>query len=341
MDTPNRPNAFMFFLILFSFVGQLILGFALAFYSIMRDVAETGYLSPNVYDMAMPGMPIWLLIIISQVVFIGIPCVVYLIMHRGRIREILPLRRLGGKNFLMVTGMSIAIIPAVLLLSMITSTIFGNALEGMMDGLVDEGGLILVLILIPILPSIFEEVALRGIVFSGYTRVKIFTAAVVNGLFFGILHMNFNQFSYAFVIGFLMCYFIWYTKSLWAPVLCHFVINGINSLLGYIGMNLDLEGLQEAATDAAQGVNLTATQQLLFDFAVYGVIALLFVGIFIAIYIPFKRHNLARNEAEGVVTDTYAAAKAAGEPVPKALTWGFSATLGLGLFLMISMQWVI
>jgi hypothetical protein len=121
-------------------------------------------------------------------------------------------------------------------------------------------------------------------------------------------------------------------------------------------MNIDAEGLQEAAADAMRGVDITATQQLFFDFAVLGVVALAFFGIFIAIYIPFKRHNLARNEAEGVITDTHAAYMAASATVeageiagetaerpvipiaPKVLTWGFWATMALGLGLMIAMQ---
>jgi len=111
-------------------------------------------------------------------------------------------------------------------------------------------------------------------------------------------------------------------------------------LLGYIGMNIDVEGLQAQAEYAATGFDLTATQELIMGLVSLGAIAAVFFGGFIAIYIFFKRHNLERNEREGVITDTHAAAKHEGEPVPKVMTWGFWATLALGLALMISMQWV-
>ena len=326
----------MFYMLLFSLGMQLILGFVIAFFGIIRQTAETGHV--DAYSINMPSIPAWALIVFAQVVLIGVPCLVYLIIHRKNIREILPLRRLGIVNIIMVTGMSITIFPAVMFLGAITTAIFGNPVQETMSDLANQGGIWLMLILIPILPSIFEEVALRGIVFAGYTKVKIFTAAIINGLFFGILHQNFNQFSYAFVIGFKMCYMMWYTKSLWAPVLSHFVINTLGSLLGYIGMNIDMDAMQAEAQYAASGIDLTATQELILGFVAIGSVALAFFGGFIAIYIFFKKHNIARNEKEGVITNTHAAAVSAGEPIPKALTWGFWATLALGIALMVSMQ---
>jgi membrane protease YdiL (CAAX protease family) len=144
-------------------------------------------------------------------------------------------------------------------------------------------------------------------------------------------------------MGFILCYFIYYTKSLWAPVLAHFVINSIGSMMAAIAFAVDMESL-EALSDAttaevAEGIGF---------YIGFGIFALVFAGIFIAIYIKFKRHNLARNEEEGIITDTHAAyvaetaaAAEAGEwaeQPPKVLTWGFWATCGLGLALMIITQ---
>ena len=318
MDTPNKPNIFMLFLLLFSVGMQLTLAVVVDIFSIRH-------------------IPAWILVIFSQVVVIGIPCAIYLIIHRKNIREILPLRRLGLHNTLMIIGMSIAIIPLANLLGAITAAVFGNPIAGTMGALADEGGIWLLLILISVLPSIFEEVALRGIVFSGYARVKIFTAAIINGLFFGILHQNFTQLSYAFVLGFVMCYMMWYTKSLWAPILCHFVINLIGSLMAYAGREIISPTLQEEAQYALSGVDVVATQELLQGVGVLSVVSLIFFGVFILIYTFFKKHNLRRNEEESIVTDTYTDAIRSGTNPPKAMTWGFWAAVCFGFLLMISM----
>jgi len=311
----------MLFLLLFSVGMQLAL-----------------YLVVDIFSIT--HIPAWMFVIFSQVMVIGIPCAIYLAMHRKNIREILPLRRLGLHNVFMIIGMSIAIIPLANLLGAIVAAVFGNPIAGTMGALADEGGLWLLLILISILPSIFEEVALRGIVFSGYKSVKIFTAATVNGLFFGILHQNFTQFSYAFVIGFVMCYMMWYTKTLWAPILCHFVINVIGALMSYIGRSIDSSALQEEVQYALSGADVAATQELWQGLGVLGAVALVFFGIFILIYFFFKKHNLRRNAADGVVTDTHAALLAKGLPAPKAATWGFWAALSFGFLLMISLHMI-
>jgi len=339
MDTPNRPNAFMFFWLLFSVFASVLLGVVIGIFAAAQQLAETGTVSADATMLALEQIPMWVMVVFSQVFIFGVPCMIYLTIHRKRIREILPLRRLGARNVLMVIGMSIAIYPLAMLLSAITATFFDSPISGVADSLANEGGLWLLLILFPILPSIFEEVFMRGIIFSGYVNVKIFTAAIVNGLFFGIVHQNFNQFSYAFVLGFVMCYLMWYTKSLWAPVLCHFVVNALGSLLMYAGLGIDTSAVMGEAQYAASGLDASATSELLLAFAYLGGLAAVFFGGFLLIYRAFKRHNLKRNENEGVVTDTYAAAIAAGRPQPAVVTWGFLGAVLLGFILMIYQQW--
>jgi len=313
VHTPEKANNFMFGLLVFFVGGQLIFAMAI----------PLGIIN-------LENFPIWLQVIVVQVGFIGIPCAAYLIAHRQNIRQILPLRPLGLMNTLMVIGMSIAIYPLTLLIGAIFGAIFGSPIGYMMTDFIDESGIWLMLLLVPVLPSIFEEVALRGIVFSGYKSVKIFTAALINGLFFGILHLNLHQFSYAFILGFIMCYMMWYTKSLWAPILCHFVVNTLATLLLYIGMGIDGEGLAAEVEYGVSGVDMTATQEFLDGLIVVGGVALVFFGIFIVIYRAFKRHNLARNDAAGIATDTYAPAERG-----RVLTWSLVATVALGLVMMI------
>jgi len=310
----------MFFLMLSIVVLSELLGFALL-------------LSGNV------NVPGWFGLVLAQVVLIGVPCGIYLLMHRKKIRDILPMRKLGGKNVAMVFFMSVAIFPVAFFLNVVTTLIFGNPMQETMEAIRHESGFILMLILFPILPSIFEEVALRGIVFSGFTKVKIFTAALINGLFFGILHQNFNQFSYAFVLGFIMCYMMYYTKSIWAPVLCHFVINLTGVLLQYVITRfVDLNAMEEAAQVIESP--LPEWVETLIALGVFALFAIIAMGIFIGIYIKFKKHNLQRNEADGIVTDTYAQAIAEGETKPEAFTWGFWGALVIGILWMILLQMV-
>ena len=61
---------------------------------------------------------------------------------------------------------------------------------------------------------------------SGYQFLGKWKAAFVSALLFGLLHMNPQQFPYAFVVGFIFSFLVERTNSLYASILPHMVING-------------------------------------------------------------------------------------------------------------------
>lgn len=91
---------------------------------------------------------------------------------------------------------------------------------------------------------------------SHYRHVRVFTASLMSGLFFGIIHMNLNQFLYAFFLGTLFSIILHITGSIVCPMIMHFVVNGINLGLSYVAANPMIQEL----TDASQ-VNLDTIGQ--------------------------------------------------------------------------------
>jgi len=309
----------MFILIGVGILLQLVIGMILGVVMIVNP------------EFSIGDIPFWALILGSQVLTFGIPCSIYLLIKRKHIKEILPLRPLGWLNVLMIIGLSLMIQPLFMLINAVSQLIFPNVILDAMMGVNLEGGLWLTLLIVAVVPSIFEEVAFRGIGFVGYKSVKISTAAIINGLVFGIIHMNMNQFLYAFMLGAVFCYFMYYTKSLWAPILAHFIVNGTQSFMLFILTLIDPD-----AMDATAEINMYLGDfETVLAFISLGVIALFATGIFIAIYIPFKRYNLQRNESEGIVTDTAAAAREAGEQPPKAFTWAIWVTIAIFAMMMV------
>jgi len=311
--TPSHSNNFMFILVVAGIAMQLVIGIVVAVIVILNP------------EFSIDDMPFWALVLGSQVLMFGIPCGIYLLIMRKHIKEILPFRRLGWLNILMIVGLSLTIQPLFMLVNAVSQLVFPNVIMDVMMGINLEGGLWLTLIIVAVVPSIFEEVAFRGAGFVGYKHVKIGTAALINGLVFGMIHMNMNQFFYAFLLGAVFCYFMYYTKSIWAPILAHFVVNGTQSLMLFIMTRLD----PEAFDAAAQTGMYFGDPETVIAFIALGVFATFATGAFIAIYIPFKNYNLKRNESEGVVTDMAAAAREAGEQPPKAFTWSIWLIFGI------------
>jgi hypothetical protein len=75
---------------------------------------------------------------------------------------------------------------------------------------------------------------MRGVILGNYKHVSIKKAALMNGLMFGILHLNINQFVYAFVLGVVMAYIVYYTGSIFPSMLLHFCINGISAFASWV-----------------------------------------------------------------------------------------------------------
>lgn len=80
---------------------------------------------------------------------------------------------------------------------------------------------------IAVAAPLLEEALMRGIVLDGMLKnYKPWKAIVWSAVLFGVLHLNPWQFVSAFLIGLVMGYLYWKTKSLWLCIIIHAVNNG-------------------------------------------------------------------------------------------------------------------
>ena len=97
-------------------------------------------------------------------------------------------------------------------------------------------------IMICILAPIFEEIIFRGIILKGMLNFNInpTTAILINGFIFGCAHMNPWQFIGAGLLGIIFGIVYYRTKSLFLPMLLHFLNNTLSYSL--MLMQGDMEG---------------------------------------------------------------------------------------------------
>ena len=316
---PKHSNLFMLILV----AGAIIVPF---FVIIVLSIISGFVSGPELL-----GIPMWVISMVSlQIMLLGGSSVIYLIIKRKHIRDILPLRRLGWRNVIMIIILTIALIPILSLVNAVSQLVFPDVIGEVAESVIQEGGVLTLLITFAVFPPIFEEIAFRGIGFAGFRHVKIGTAAIINGLVFGFLHMNMNQFIYAFAAGIIFCYMMYYTKSIWAPILSHFIINAFGALMTFIQHETAILDFQDVLeVDMAAGG--AETVMMLIGLGFFALIAL---AVFIGIYIFFKRHNLRRNEAEGIITNTAQAAHEAGMVRPRAFTWAFLTSAAIFAVMM-------
>lgn len=123
-----------------------------------------------------------------------------------------------------------------------------------------EGSLLIAFITVGIIAPIAEEFLFRGVVFD--TLKKRFSPAwtiVIQGVLFGIFHLNLVQGSYATLLGIVFGYVTYKTKSLWPAIIIHIVNNSMSFIITIIfgDYNLSTTGFIIQAIVAVIGIAFT------------------------------------------------------------------------------------
>ncbi|MCQ2455616.1 MAG: CPBP family intramembrane metalloprotease [Clostridia bacterium] len=94
-------------------------------------------------------------------------------------------------------------------------------------------GFLLTIIASCIIPALVEELAFRGIAMGILLPFGESFALFTTAFLFGIMHGNFEQMPFAFLVGIILGLVRIKTETLWIPILIHFSNNFISNLLSY------------------------------------------------------------------------------------------------------------
>ena len=127
---------------------------------------------------------------------------------------------------LLMTLLYVAAITPIIILSNAISLIFVD------NTMLDMSSDILSLPVIPsvffsaVIPAFIEEFAYRGLVYGGFRKdCRPLGATIISALLFGLMHLNFNQFCYTFIIGITLALLTEAAGSIWPAIMVHFIIN--------------------------------------------------------------------------------------------------------------------
>lgn len=94
--------------------------------------------------------------------------------------------------------------------------------------------LIINIILLGILPAIFEELLFRGIILNGLKQYGKVKAVIFSALLFALLHGSIDQTLYPIILGIVLAVVALKTNSVIPSILIHFVNNTIVIIINYI-----------------------------------------------------------------------------------------------------------
>lgn len=211
----------------------------------------------------------WLLVV-SQLLYL-VPVLIYIAVKRIRPWEWMPFTKIPLSAFLMLLLFSVLLLPLVIFINLISMLFVTNQVAEVSTGLTNNS-FWLNLLLFAVMPAVSEEFMFRGIFYHAYRKKGVWMGALASGMVFALLHLNFNQFSYALVLGVIFCLVVEATGSIFGSMTVHFMINGWNVAL--MALQKPMEEMAQSLEGQAQSVTLTE-EQLLISLGVYGVFALI------------------------------------------------------------------
>lgn len=190
--------------------------------------------------------------LISGELTLVIPTVLYILICRPGLRGLSERWRLPLAVIPLLIVMAYCVMPMISVINLISMMLAGENAAASMLGTLQQLPMWVSFLCIAVLPGVVEEFIFRGLLYSEYRRRRTWGAIVASGVLFGLMHMNLNQFCYAFVIGILFCLVYEATGSLLAPMLMHMVYNGNSVILTYfINPGTLTDGSGSAAADAS------------------------------------------------------------------------------------------
>lgn len=194
-------------------------------------------------------------ILLSSLMF-TVPFILVFKTNNQRISDLVPLKKpLGNKTAIFFIGLSVCAFANIA--NSFCGQLFGSL---GIDYNVDYGdnprgffGFLLSLIATAVVPPLVEEFACRGIILGSLRRFGDGFAVLVSAILFGLMHGNFDQMPFAFMVGLALGFIVVKTDSLWIAVAVHAANNFVSVAFEYL-----LAGLSQNAQNLIYSLYLMA-----------------------------------------------------------------------------------
>lgn len=172
-------------------------------------------------------------LIVSQIIIL-VPALIGVLASRENLFRLAGFHKFKISSALMTVLFTFLFMPLVTLINMISMCFVDNAVAAVSGEILDTPFLV-IFTLMGILGPMSEELVCRGIIYQGYKRTgTMMQALLLSSMIFALMHMNFNQAAYAFVIGIAMVLLVEATGSIWSSILVHITFNAQQVCLMYL-----------------------------------------------------------------------------------------------------------
>lgn len=112
-------------------------------------------------------------------------------------------------------------------------------------------GFIISFISTAIVPALVEEFACRGLILGSLKKYGEAFSIIASSVIFGLIHGNFEQIPFAFLVGIILGFITVKSGSIWPACLIHFINNGASVIIDYA-----LKGLSQNSVNIFYNIYL-------------------------------------------------------------------------------------
>ncbi|MCR4566498.1 MAG: CPBP family intramembrane metalloprotease [Pseudobutyrivibrio sp.] len=202
-----------------------------------------------------------------------VPVLLYTVVKGDKFLASFGFKKVRAVTLLLTVLLVVAAYPMIMLANFVSQLFVPNTVVQAVGGM--KGVPVVSIVLsVAVLAPFAEELVMRGFFANRFRKIIPMAAtAILTGFLFGVLHMNLNQFCYAWVIGIIAAYVCIGSGSIYPSMLIHMIFNGFNVWM-----------LFSPVTNMASDENLEAAQDMTGNAAellpFIGVAAVLSVGSF-------------------------------------------------------------
>lgn len=246
-------------------------------------VAGSYALAAVMYGLGIE-LPLWFQMIQTYLVM-AVPTVIFMLIVKINPAKNLPFRVLKPADALLSILFGYMLVPMMIFLNFVTMLFVQNHLQDTSSDLFYQYPFIVQLILMAVIPGVVEEFIFRGVIYHSYRKNGVLGAAVLSALCFGLFHMNFNQFFYAFVLGLVFALLVEATSSLFSSMLAHIAANSYSVIM----INLIPRDMLESDSTEAVIEELSQAQMLIGNIMAAVMLAMFAFGFGAVAYVIYKK----------------------------------------------------
>lgn len=224
----------------------------------------------SVFGDILPNLPTAGTLLLSQGLVL-VPSLVYCGVRRVSVKELIPFRKMKFSVCVLVVVCTCLMYPVMIVLNALSLFFVPSGTAGLAG---PDLSFLTMVLCIAVLPAFVEEFVFRGMLFSTYKKSKMLPAIFLSAFLFGCMHLNLNQFVYAFALGIYLAFLVEATGSIFSSMLAHFTINFIGVLMNVLMMKMtELTGQGSSGLEGGvAGSFLTTLDEASLMMMIFGVI---------------------------------------------------------------------